>query len=551
MACKIGVRLPVLVRLKYDTDPFLFNGAFPMRLRVFAVTLTGMLLLPALALADKDEKLTAAALAAQLDKHVAAKWTASKVTPSAQADDSEWVRRAYLDLTGRIPDILAARDFIENPDKNKRAKLIEKLLADDRYPLHWATVWRVWWMPATAAEAQNQYLSLGFENWLQGQLKKNASYDSMVKDVLTATQGGYNGPYTFYTAAQNRPENIASSVSRMFLGVKLECAQCHNHPFSKWKRQQFWEFAAFFTEVGVRPIDPTNPRVRPQPYTPGEIDIPGTDKKVKAKFPDGKEMKEERGTRAILADWMTAKDNPYFARAAVNRVWEYLLGTGLVEPVDEESEENLPSHPEIMDLLAKQFAAHDYDLKYLISTITLTRAYQLSSKQTNSAQADARLFARMRVRGLSPEQLYDSLAVATGQKDEDNSALDAYGRFRNFNVNSPRYDFLRRFPNQDKRTEQQTSILQALFLMNGKLVADATSLEHNKNLEILAQAKSVRTSRRIEQLYLVALARKPTANESARLVKYVDSGGPKKDSARALCDVFWALLNSSEFCSNH
>jgi hypothetical protein len=373
----------------------------------------------------------------------------------------------------------------------------------------------------------------------------------MVKEILTARQGGYNTPYVYYMASQNRPENIASSASRMLLGVKLECAQCHNHPFAKWKRQQFWEFAAFFNELAVAMVDPNTGRQIPVSNKVGEIAIPGTDKVAKAKFPDGKEAKYTNSARAALAEWMTTKDNPYFARAAVNRVWEYLLGTGLVEPVDEESAENPASHPELLDLMARQFVANDFDLKYLIKAITLSKAYSLSSKQANSSQADARLFARMRVRGLSPEQLFDSLALATGQKEEDYSPIDQYGRFRQFNFNSPRYDFLRRFPNQDKRTEQQTSILQALFLMNGKLVADATSLEHNENLKIIAEATSLRTSRRVEQLYLITLARKPTPRESGRLIKYVDSGGPKKDSARALCDVFWALLNSSEFCSNH
>src|SRR5262249_23754516 len=150
-----------------------------------------------------------------------------------------------------------------------------------------------------------------------------------------------------------------------------------------------------------------------------QITIPGTDKVAKAKYPDGKEAKfSGRNARAALAEWMTAKDNPYFARAAVNRVWEYLLGTGLVEPLDEETADNPASHPEVLDLLAEQFAANGYDLKYLLKAIALTRAYQLTSKQTHASQADPRLFGRMRARGLSPEQLYDSLVLATGAKEK-------------------------------------------------------------------------------------------------------------------------------------
>jgi hypothetical protein len=491
-------------------------------------------------------KLSAGEVAAKIDEHIAEKWKARKVTPAPRADDAEWARRVHLDLSGRIPDILAARDFIDNPDADKRAGLIDRLLAGDRYPLHWATVWRTWWLPDTG-ELQNPFLAYSFENWLRGQLRDNLSYDRMVRAVLTDNPAATNsGPSAFYQAHQYRPENLAAAASRLFLGVKLECAQCHNHPFAKWKRQQFWELAAFFGQVRMPGRVLTK-----EAGTAVEIEVPGSGKTVKARYPDGTTPTWKGAPHHTLAEWIVAKDNPYFARAAVNRVWEYLLGVGLVEPVDEEGPDNPPSHPELLALLARQFALHDFDIKYLLKAITLSLAYQLSSKHSHASQADPRLFGRMRVRGLSPEQLFDSLVLATGGKDESLEQYNAWAGFRGVPNNTPRGEFLRRFPNQDKRTEQQTSILQALYLMNGKLVADATSLEHNRNLAIIAEAKTVRTSRRVEQLYLITLARKPSAAESARLVRYVDAGGPHKDPARALCDVFWALLNSSEFCSNH
>jgi hypothetical protein len=377
----------------------------------------------------------------------------------------------------------------------------------------------------------------------------------MVRSMVAGKAGSTSGTDLLIQAKQFKPEELASITSRLFLGVKLECAQCHNHPFARWQRKQFWEFAAFFTRMNVsgRAFFGVNPDRTGGGTAAGEIKIPGTDKTVKAHFLDGKAIDSKQAgdkgdLRSLLVDWMVASDNPYFARAVVNRYWEYFMGTGLVEPVDEESNDNPPSHPEVMSLLAEQLVEHDFDLKYLIRAITLTRAYELSSKQMHSSQADPRLFARMRLRGLSPEQLFDSLALATGQKDDD--AVNPYV-YSGLTFATPRADFLRRFPNQDKRTEQQVSILQALYLMNGKIVADATSLEHNKNLEIIARATRVPTTRRIEQLYLITLARKPTSSERDRLVKYVDKGGPTGDPALALCDVFWALLNSSEFCVNH
>jgi hypothetical protein len=503
------------------------------------------------AAAEKDVR-DAQAVAAKIDALIAARWKEKNAVPAAPADDAEFVRRAYLDLTGRIPDILEARDFLDNPAKDKRAQLVSRLLDSERYPVHFANVWRALLLP----DGDNQNLvgfRPGIEAWLRNELKNNTPYDKMVREIVTGGSGGRAGNLAgFYQANNFLPENLAASTARLFLGVKIECAQCHNHPFARWTRTQFWEQAAFFAGTQPRGIRP-RPGLELPVAKLREIKIPGTDKTVKARFLDGTAPRWADGVdpRETLADWMTRADNPYFARAAANRMWEYFLGTGLVDPVDEGGPDNPPSHPEVLDELAKQFAAHKFDLKFLARTIMATRAYQLTSRASHPSQADARLFARMKVRGLSPEQLYDSLALATGNADDEQPGVNPGRGFGRPGPLGPRAEFLRRFPNQDKRTEQQTSILQALYLMNGKLVADATSLEHNKNLAIIAEARSVRTPRRVEQLYLITLSRKPRPAELARLVRYVDRGGPSGDTGKALCDVFWALLNSSEFCVNH
>jgi hypothetical protein len=494
-------------------------------------------------------KLSASEVADRIDKQVAAKYRSRKVIPAPPADDGELVRRLYLDLTGRIPDILAARDFADNPGTDKREKLIDSLLVSDRYAIHFANVWRAWVLP-DSSDQQMLFLAPSFESWLRDQLKNNASWSAMVQAMVTGRASPTSGTDVLAQANQYRPEGQAAMTSRLFLGIKLECAQCHNHPFAHWQRKQFWEFAGFFTGAGSRLPRNLGGEIDADKINlaDGEIRIPGTDKVVKARFLDGKPWGGKGDPRTALVEWMVAKDNTLFSRALVNRYWEYFFGTGLIEPVDEMSLDHPPSHPELLTLLAEQFAEHDFDLKYLIRAITSSRTYQLSSQRTHAGQADARLFARMQLRGLSPEQLFDSLALATGQKDEEQINPYVYGRL---DLVTPRGDFLRRFPNQDRRTEQQFSILQALYLMNGKIVADATSLEHNKNLAIIARATTVPTSRRIEQLFLITLARKPAASERDRLVKYVDGGGPSGDSAVALCDVFWALLNSNEFCVNH
>jgi hypothetical protein len=250
---------------------------------------------------------------------------------------------------------------------------------------------------------------------------------------------------------------------------------------------------------------------------------------------------------------MTAPNNPYFARSAVNRLWAYFFGTGLVDPVDEMvGGDHHPSHPELLDLLAHEFAAHRFDVKFLIRAITASRAYQLSSAGTHPNEGPAReLFARMPLRGLTAEQIFDSVAAATGYRDSgggDDFFSGILGGKR-----SARSEFLTRFANQERATEAQTSILQALSLMNGKVVAAATSLEKSETLAAIAETPFITPEERIETLYLATLSRKPQAKEVKRAVQFIHDAGKrgKGSEKEALADVFWALLNSPEFIVNH
>jgi hypothetical protein len=497
-------------------------------------------------------------LAARIDQLVAAQWTANEVRPAPRADDAEFIRRAYLDLAGKIPSVTDLREFLDDPAPDKRQRLIERLLASPAYVKHFTNVWRTWMLPEANANIAIRAQQVGFEAWLHVWLKSEKGYDQMVRELLTTT---FNTPIppqagrpitpsqattlAFYQANENKAENLAASTSRLFLGVKLECAQCHNHPFAKWSREQFWGYAAFFVGQPGRPV-----RAGDRPPSRGQLTIPGTDKVVKARFLDDKEpgWEENKSGGVLLADWMTAADNPYFARAAVNRMWAYFFGTGLVEPFDEMGDANEPSHPELLDELARQFTAHNFDLKFLIRAIVNSQAYQLTSARTHESQDDPRLFARMAIKGLSPEQLYESVAQATGYQDP---TPPNQVPIRVLN-NSPSAELLNKFANSsDKRTEVQTSILQALSLMNGRLITDATSLERSETLAAIADAPFMDTAQRIETLYLTTLSRKPRPEEAARLVAYVNSGGPSNDAKKALADVFWALLNTSEFILNH
>lgn len=517
-----------------------------------------------------EEMKAALKLTAQIDQLVAAHWESRGAKPAPVADDAEFIRRVYLDLAGRIPHISEVRKFLDDKSPDKRVLLIQELLVrmvedkpgpNPNYVNNFTAVWRALMIPQTNNQQFNQFGNQ-LDNWLKARLRENIAYDQMVRDLITSSVGGVNpqggrppgfnpnepNALAFFQANEFKPENVAAATSRLFLGVKLECAQCHDHPFAKWKRDQFWEYAAFFSG-----ITPQRGGFAAQRDESGkrEIAIPNTDRKAQAKFLDGKEPEWKEGvpTRTTLAEWMTSPDNPFFAKAAVNRLWGHFLGIGLVEPIDEMvGAESVASNTELLDLLAKEFVASKFDVKHMIRAITASKAYQLTSEQTDPSQADPRMLARMNLKGLTPEQLFDSLAMATGFREQGipNQRLG-------FGVNSARGEFLAKFANHsDKRTEYSTSILQALMLMNGRFTADATDLVRSGTLAgVLDSPFLDTTEKKIETLYLSTLNRKPRAEELAMMVKYVDKDNPSGDSKKALADVLWVLLNSSEFILNH
>jgi hypothetical protein len=498
------------------------------------------------------------AMARRIDHWVAAGFVSRKAVPAPLADDAEFVRRAYLDLAGRIPRVSEVRTFLADRKPDKRKRLVEKLLAGPHYVNHFSHVWRELLLPQSN-NPQVQFFANQLESWVRPRLRDNAAYDKMVRELLTApavfngtrARPGFDLNVTaFYQANELKPDNLAASTSRLFLGVKIECAQCHDHPFAKWKRRQFWEYAAFFG--GLKPAVMEEMRFTPPSDDPKvhEIKLPNGEERVQAKFLDGTRpvWAEGRSARAALAEWMTAPDNPFFAKAAVNRMWEHFFGIGLVDPVDDLRDENPPSHPELLDELARQFVVHRYDLKYLIRAITLSKTYQRTSARTDASQEDLRLFARVPLKGLTAEQVFDSLATATGYREEAGAAGAVF--FPGFG--SARAEFLTKFANPvDRRTEHQTSILQALALMNGQFVADATSLGRSETLAAVLDSPFLDTRGKLDTLYLAALARPMRPAEASRLVAYVKSGGPGRDPKKALADVFWVLLNSTEFIVNH
>lgn len=493
----------------------------------------------------------ARALAQRIDAIINKRLAEEKMKAGPKAGDNVIIRRLHVDLEGKIPTLTQVTDFLDNEeDPNRYISRIEELLDSPGFVANWATYYRSIMLAGTNNQQAAQFNGQ-FEQWLRSRLANNAPYTKLAQEVLVSqNQAGVN-PGVFNFVYENKAENLAGATARIFLGIKIECAQCHKHPFAKWTRTQFWEYAAFFTNPQQRIQQPNQPAPQPLPNN-RSIRIPETDTVVSAKFITGEEPKWDNNPqpRAVLADWVTSKDNPYFAKAAVDHVWQYFFGVSLVEPIFEPSDDSPPAHPELLEELAKSFIASGYDVKFLIKSILLTDAYQRGSVALNNdSKEQIQMFARMPVRGMMPEQLFDSFVIATANEGE--KAIDYnMQQQQQFMQNSPRQIFLAKFTSQDKRIETQTSILQALYLMNGKFLNDRTKLENNKSLETIAtQPTSI--ARKVQTLYLVVLSRQPRQDELTRMVRYVESGGGTGDQRQAIADIYWALLNSSEFLLNH
>jgi hypothetical protein len=523
----------------------------PRRFLLLAVCLLGPGPTAAAASPGKPE-----ALAARIDARLAASWKAGRAAPAPRAGEPEFLRRAYLDLVGRIPTVAEARRYLDGKGADRRSRLVAALLASAGHKAHAAQVWRAMLVPQATTNLPTQHLGLSVEAWVREQLRAGHTDGHVVRDLLTARLDYLDwtadrmarpapglSPVGFYQANDLKPETVAAAVGRAFLGRRLECAQCHDHPFDQWTRTQAWQTAAFF--AGVAPLEP---EVRPAPGLANrrEVLIAGTATKVTARFLDGSspDWKATPDPRRAFSDWLTRPDNPYFARVMANRLWANLFGVGLVEPVDDWGPHNPPSHPGLLDDLAAAYTASGFDATFLTRAIMASAAYQRTSRLTHPSQADARAFARMNVKGLSAEQLFDSLATATGYRDPVPLAARAV---QGWPAKSPRGQFLARFGGGAARTDMQVSILQALSLMNGEWLARQTDPDKGETLRAVLHAPFLTDERRVETLFLAALSRRPTPAERDRYLAHLMKSGDRK---KALSDVLWALVNSQEFLVN-
>jgi hypothetical protein len=497
------------------------------------------------AAASKAARADAGAIARLIDREIENAIAEENAKPGPIADDAEFLRRVALDLTGVIPSAERAAAFLDSRDPEKRAKLIDELLASPLYGRHLADIWEdlLFVRDSTNKKLSSQPLA----EWLAGKFNASTPWDKVVSELVTAcgTQEE-NGATTFFIALRT-PEKINDQVCRLLLGVQLQCAQCHDHPFTSWKRSDYWSMASFFSKtraggkkVGKGPAETVNEsgKGRKAPDPDSALDLP-------PKFLGGirPKLDESAPFRPALAKWMTAPENPYFARALVNRIWAQLFGRGLVNPVDNLTDENDATHPELFAELPRDFATGGFDLKTLLRGICSSRAYQRASGPAPSPTQPGAAYAAMTIKSMTPQQLYDSLFRVLGAQDETRAERrQAVRKGAGTTTRTAFVDFFRPGEGIDP-TDYATGIPQVLRLMNSAQMNRVTAF-------VTELVKAGHTpARNVEQLYLATLSRCPTPAETDRLVAFVQN--ENQDAREAYTDLLWVLLNSSEFALNH
>ncbi|KAA1257871.1 hypothetical protein LF1_03610 [Rubripirellula obstinata] len=493
----------------------------------------------------------AKAMATRVDDRLKSVWDDEGLQPGPAADAPTLFRRMHLDLTGRIPHVAEIRQGIDG-GKFDVASLLSRMLDSPDFDSNMASVWVRWLLPPDV-ELEQFGGKPALQAWLAEQFEARVSYDQIVRDLLTA-QGrvGDPGPVLFTTALEMKPDHLAKQTARTFLGTRIDCAMCHDHPYDTWTQTDFWGYAALFARIS-RPQGKMNAMssvLQVRDVGDGEVTFPDTEIVVQPRLLGGgrlNEQPESNQRRRQLADWITDPTNRQFARATVNLVWSHFFGAGLVHPRDDFGTHNPALSPELLEELAAFFIESNYDVRSLVSAIVLSDAYQRSS-QTES-DTDRPMFDSMPIRWLTAEQLYDCLLVASGGLGESSVALDPALGLNRVN-NTARDSFVEKFGStSDSVLEYQAGIPQALSLMNGTL-SNLSAGEDSSRLLRGLRAPFFSDADRIETVFLSLVGRPPSQRESAAVNRILQDVR-KDETSEVLSDLVWALLNSAEFATNH
>jgi hypothetical protein len=487
-----------------------------------------------------------------IDEFALAKWKKLGLRPSPLADDATFLRRVTLDLCGRLPTTAETRAFLADTSADKRSKLIDRLLDLPDYPAYFAMRWGTILRNSNLAGATNA--AYAFHNWIKDMIAQNRPYDEFVRGIVAAAGEWQEAPAInwYWQSRDDQLHQVTADTAQVFLGVRLQCARCHHHPYERWGQQDYYGLAGFFTRLGRKSFGEPPPYFASANVTTGEKN-PLTGKTPEPKYLDGKEVKftAEEDPRHALVDWMARPDNPFFARALVNRLWGHFLGRGLYHEVDDQRETNPPSNPELLDALAQDFIRHKFDVKHVIRIIVNSRVYQLSSEPTEHNKNDRQNYARYYARRMPAEVFLDAINQATGTRGRFNGvssnarAIDLpHEGFGSYFLDT--FDRPRRVTSCECERSSGATLAQVLLLANSDEIESKIAAGDGKLARLMKEKKPVRDV--IEELYLTAYSRQPTAEEMRRTLAHVERAANKQ---QALEDVLWAILNTKEFMFNH
>jgi hypothetical protein len=492
-----------------------------------------------------------------IDRLIDAKLQRIKVQPSPPADDAEFLRRVYLDLTGQTPKTETVRAFLTDHTESrlKRARVISELVGSDSYVDYWTLKW------GDLLRSNRKYMSdrgmWAFRDWLRQSIIENKPYDQLVRELLTAKGSSTRNPAANFFLATRDAKHTMETTTQLFLGVRMVCAQCHDHPFERWTQNQYYQMAAFFAAVGVRPGLESGEEIVYLRRVDNEVKHPKDGRIVEPQYlvaslgAPPPPIPKEGDQRTALVNWLTSKENPFFARAIVNRVWSYFFGRGNIEPVDDIRASNPPVNEPLLNALAKDFTDHAFDLKYLMKTIANSRTYQASIRTNEWNGDDGINFSHQIPRRLTAEQLADAISTATGSKFK---FPDVPEDFRAVELPDPHVEtggFLDLFgrPQREEPCEcerrSDMSLPHALNLVNGPTLANAIADPEGRVAKLILKGASDREL--IEELYLGGLNRLPSPKEYDLAAGYLKKSNGRTAAAQ---DIVWAMLNQKAFLFN-
>jgi hypothetical protein len=487
-----------------------------------------------------------------VDQLAAEKWKKLGLKPSAPCDDPTFLRRVSIDLCGRLPTVDEVRGFLADMGGDKRDRAIERLLESPDYPAYFALKWGS--ILRNSNLAGSERAAYAFHNWLKDMIARNRPYDEFVRGVIAASGEWADAPAInwFWQSRDDQLHQVTADTAQVFLGLRLQCAKCHHHPYERFSQDDYYGLAGFYTRLGRKSFGEPPPYFTSPNVTIGERH-PITGQQIEPKYLDGEIAKfsPEEDPRHALVDWMSKPENPFFSKTMVNRLWGHFFARGLVHEIDDLRETNPPSNPELLEALAREFRDHKFDVKHMIRLIVQSQSYQLSSDPTDDNRKDQQNFARFYARRMPAEVAHDAVEQATGFKTNfgnmstDARAIDLpHERFGSYFLDT--FDRPKRVSGCECERSTSATLSQVLLLSNSDEIENKLQNGNARVGKMFQEKRS--TPQMVEELYLATLSRYPTPQEIINAAAYIDRDSESRKSAE---DLLWTLLNSREFLFNH